>query len=257
LVGLIVRLIMAYGIEGLRGSGFGSDLDLFHFWAADLAEHGPFGFYDRGFFADYTPGYLYALWAVGVVGGWIGGAGDLIKLPAIITDVVLAYVVYRMVLDLGVTSGRARLAAFVVIVNPITWFDSVIWGQVDSFGTVFLLLAVRELWKDRPERAAILAVTAALIKPQLAILIPIVAFVTIRRALWPDGGYGDEAAPERTGFGWEQRWRGWIRILTTGLAGFVTGWTFALVRNATTFLSAVVLRRNADTGPFSRFLDSI
>ncbi|MEO6026259.1 MAG: NAD(P)/FAD-dependent oxidoreductase [Candidatus Binatia bacterium] len=41
------------------------------------------------------------------------------------------------------------------------------------------------------------------------------------------------------------------------LAGFVTGWTFALVRNATTFLSAVVLRRNADTGPFSRFLDSI
>ena len=86
-----------------------------------------------------------------------------------------------------------------MIVNPITWFDSVIWGQVDSFGTVFLLLAVRELWKDRPERAAILAVTAALVKPQLAILVPIVAFVTIRRALWPDGGYGDEAAPERDG----------------------------------------------------------
>ena len=108
LVGLIVRLIMAYGIEGLRGSGFGSDLDLFHFWAADLAEHGPFGFYDRGFFADYTPGYLYALWAVGVVGSCDRRVGDLIKLPAIITDVVLAYVVYRMVLDLGVTSGRAR-----------------------------------------------------------------------------------------------------------------------------------------------------
>ena len=213
---------MAYGIEGLRGSGFGSDLDLFRFWATELAEHGPFGFYDRGFFADYTPGYLYALWLVGAVGGWVGGVGDLIKLPAIITDVVLAYVVYRMVLDLGVTAGRARLAALVVLVNPITWFDSVIWGQVDSFGTVFLLLAVRELWKDRPERAAILAVTAALIKPQLAILIPIVAFVTFRRALWPDGAFGDEAAPARTGFGWERRTRGWIRILTTGLAGFVT-----------------------------------
>ncbi|HEY3333627.1 MAG TPA: phospholipid carrier-dependent glycosyltransferase [Candidatus Limnocylindrales bacterium] len=213
---------MAYGIEGLRGSGFGSDLDLFRFWASELAQHGPFGFYDRGFFADYTPGYLYALWVVGVVGSWVGGVGDLIKLPAIITDVVLAYVVYRMVLDLGVTAGRARLAALVVIVNPITWFDSVIWGQVDSFGTVFLLLAVRELWKDRPERAAILAVTAALIKPQLAILIPIVAFVTFRRALWPIGAFGDEEAPERTGFGWERRTRGWIRILTTGIAGFVT-----------------------------------
>ena len=87
---------------------------------------------------------------------------------------------------------------------------------------MFLLLAVRELWKDRPERAAILAVTAALVKPQLAILVPIVAFVTIRRALWPAGGYGDEPAPERTGFGWERRTRGAIRILSTAVAGFVT-----------------------------------
>ena len=111
LVGLVVRLIMAYGIEGLRGSGFDSDLNLFRFWADNLATQGPYGFYDRGFFADYTPGYLYALWLVGLVGNAAGGIGDLIKLPAIITDVVLAYVVYRMVLDLGVTHGRARLAA--------------------------------------------------------------------------------------------------------------------------------------------------
>jgi hypothetical protein len=61
----------------------------------------------------------------------------------------------------------------------------VTWGQVDSFGVVFLLLGLRELWRDRPERAAIWAVIAALIKPQLAVLVPIVAAVTIRRALWP------------------------------------------------------------------------
>ena len=48
---------------------------------------------------------------------------------------------------------------------------------------MFLLLGLRELWRDRPERAAIFAVIAALIKPQLAILVPIVAVVTIRRAL--------------------------------------------------------------------------
>ena len=52
-------------------------------------------------------------------------------------------------------------------------------------GVVFLLLALRELWRDRPERAAIWAVIAAVIKPQLGILIPFVAVVTIRRALWP------------------------------------------------------------------------
>ena len=66
-----------------------------------------------------------------------------------------------------------------------------VWGQADSFGVVFLLLGLRELWRDRPERAAIYTVIAAIIKPQLGILIPLVAVVTIRRALWPAGGHGD------------------------------------------------------------------
>ena len=226
-IGLVARLILAYGLppffgSPIPGSGFKSDLDLFRYWADSLAQHGPYGFYDRGFFADYTPGYLYALWLVGVVGSFIGGVGDLIKLPAIITDVALAYVVYTMVREIGVTEKRARFAALVVIVNPITWFDSVVWGQVDSFGTVFLLLAVRELWRGRSERSAILAVVAALIKPQLAILVPIVAAVTIRRMLWPAGGYGDDDEPAIKGFGWERRVTGWIRIVTTGVAGLVT-----------------------------------
>ena len=72
---------------------------------------------------------------------------------------------------------------------------------------MFLLLGVRELWRGRHERAAVLAVVAALVKPQLAILVPIVAVVVIRRALWPKGGFGDEdeAAARRPGFAWERR----------------------------------------------------
>ena len=226
-IGLVARLILAYGLppffgSPIPGSGFKTDLDLFRYWADSLAQHGPFGFYDRGFFADYTPGYLYALWLVGIVGSLIGGIGDLIKLPAILTDVALAYVVYSMVLELGVTERRARLAALVVIVNPISWFDSVVWGQVDSFGTVFLLLAIRELWRGRTERSAVLAVVAALIKPQLAILVPIVGLVTIRRVLWPAGAWGDENPPAPSGTAWERRTTGWVRILTTAAAGFVT-----------------------------------
>ena len=44
-IGLIFRLILAYGIDGLRGSGFGADLGLFNYWADTLAQHGPWGFY--------------------------------------------------------------------------------------------------------------------------------------------------------------------------------------------------------------------
>lgn len=217
-VGLAFRLIIAYL---LPGSGFANDLGAFTHWARNLAAEGPFGFYDRPFFHDYTPGYLYALWLVGLVGQALGGIGDLIKVPAILADLALAWVVHGMVLELGGSRRRAQLAAAIVLVNPITWFDSVVWGQVDSVGVVFLLLAVRELWRGRTERSAILAVTAALIKPQLGILAPLVAAVTIRRALAPAGGWGDEPEPAPSGTSWERRTRGPIRILTTGLAGFL------------------------------------
>ena len=256
-IGLIFRLILAYGIDGLRGSGFGADLGLFNYWADTLAQHGPWGFYANASYADYTPGYLYALWPIGALrevarrrrrGQDI--TDSLIKLPAIITDVLLGYLVASMALELGVTRRRALIAAAVVILNPITWFDSVIWGQVDSFGTLFLLLGVRELWRGRSERAAVLAVVAALIKPQLAILVPIVAVVTIRRALWPKGGYGDEAEPRRRGFACELRDIGWLRILTTGAAGFLTavalsapfGLTVIGVSSTAPFLESSLLR---------------
>ena len=194
-LGLALRLIIAYL---LPGSGFGVDLNAFQFWAANLAANGPHGFYDRDFFHDYTPGYLYVLWLIGIVGQVIGGVGvGLIKIPAILADLVIGWLVWSMLLELGARRSLALGAAFVAVVNPISWFDSVVWGQVDSVGVVFLLLGLRDLWRDRPERSAIFAVIAALIKPQLGILIPLVVVVTIRRALWPIRDEQEEGGGER------------------------------------------------------------
>ncbi len=212
--GLALRLIIAYLIPG---SGFDADIGAFRFWASNLAANGPSGFYQRDFFHDYTPGYLYVLWAVGIAGKLLGGVGDLIKVPPILADLGIGWLAWSMVRELG---GRDRLAlgaALVAVLNPISWFDSVVWGQVDSFGVFFVLLGLREVWRDRPERAAIFTVIAAVIKPQLGILIPLVAVVTIRRALWPDGGFGDAARTGRP-----------IRILTTAVAGFATAWILCL-----------------------------
>jgi Gpi18-like mannosyltransferase/predicted membrane-bound dolichyl-phosphate-mannose-protein mannosyltransferase len=232
ILGLAFRLIIA---ALLPGSGFKIDIDSFAYWAQNLASQGPYGFYDRPFFHDYTPGYLYVLWLIGVVGGLIGqavsllghsfGLVDLLKVAPILGDVTLAYLAWSMARELGASERAARIGAFIVVVNPVTWVDSVLWGQVDSVGVVFLVLGLREVWRDRPERSAILAMLAALIKPQLGILIPIVAVVTIRRALWPSGGYGDDDPAEVVASGrtaWERRVHGPLRILTTGAAGLLT-----------------------------------
>ena len=72
-LGLVLRVILA---RLLPGSGFGVDLGAFRFWASNLATEGFNGFYDREFFHDYTPGYLYVLWLVGIIGNAAGGIGD-------------------------------------------------------------------------------------------------------------------------------------------------------------------------------------
>ncbi|MEO8438469.1 MAG: hypothetical protein ABI562_08400, partial [Chloroflexota bacterium] len=150
--------------------------------------------------------------------------------PAILADLAIGWLVWSMILELGGRRGVALTAAAVGVLNPISWFDSVVWGQVDSVGVAFLLLGVRSMWRDQPERAAFFAVIAALIKPQLGILIPILAVVTIRRALWPVADEASEGAPDvRPGGGLWQRFLDWerhtdhpIRIVTTGLVALAT-----------------------------------
>ena len=122
-LGLVFRLIIAYL---LPGSGFSNDIQAFRFWADQLADHGASGFYSRDFFIDYSPGYLYVLWAVGIVGNAVGGVGDLIKIPPILADLALAYVVWSMIRELGGSERVARIGAAIIVFNPITWIDSVV-----------------------------------------------------------------------------------------------------------------------------------
>ena len=178
-LGFALRLIIAYI---LPGSGFGVDLNAFRFWADNLATNGPWGFYERDFFHDYTPGYLYLLWFVGSIQHLLPGL-ELIKIPAILADLAVGWLIWSMVLELGGGNRAALIGAALYLFVPVTWFDSTIWGQVDSVGLVFLLLGLRELWRDRPERATAFAVVAAVVKPQLGILIPILLAVLLRRYL--------------------------------------------------------------------------
>ena len=189
-VGLVLRFMIAYVL--LPGSGFPNDLGAFQAWGNDIARHGPIGFYDRQSFIDYPPIYLLLLGLVSLPTG--GNMGELVKFIPMLADLGLAAMVWVMARDLGVNGRRAFIVALIVLINPVTWFNSSIWGQADSVGAIFLLIGLREIQKDRRETAAVFAVLAALTKLQLGILGFVVGFVILRRSLLPKTG---ERQPER------------------------------------------------------------
>ena len=183
-LGILLRVIIAY-VALPPDAGFAADLNSFRSWASELGTRGPWGFYARGIFVDYLPGYMWVLWALGSLGALITGSTDpgaLIKLPAILADGMLVFATARLAADLGAPRRGQLLAAVAMAVGPMIWLDSAVWGQVDSVGTAALLLSLSALIHGKTVRGAILAALAAVLKPQFGILIPIVAVLAFVRA---------------------------------------------------------------------------
>jgi Gpi18-like mannosyltransferase/predicted membrane-bound dolichyl-phosphate-mannose-protein mannosyltransferase len=232
LVGLLIRLTLAYVL--LPGSGFESDIGTFTAWALQLAEHGPGTFYATAGFADYPPGYLYVLWLVGSLGHLLApfANGDavsvtttLIKLPAIFADVAVAALLYGVVRSWRSPRNDAHrlalIAAALYLLNPVSWYDSAIWGQTDAFGALIVLVTVAALVRGNSEGAAGLAVLAALIKPQFGIvLLPVVGIVLLRRHLLrPGSGPRHSVLAPGALRTWLQTEQGPWRLISSGAVG--------------------------------------
>ena len=189
-LGILLRVIIAYAVLP-PDAGFAADLNSFRAWASELGTRGPWGFYARGIFVDYLPGYLWVLWALGSVSALITGSTDpgaLVKLPAILADGLLVLATVRLAADLGAPRRSQIAAAVAMAFGPMIWLDSAVWGQVDSIGTAALLYSLSALIRGQTVRGAIFAALAAVLKPQFGILIPIVgvlAFVRARSARDP------------------------------------------------------------------------
>jgi predicted membrane-bound dolichyl-phosphate-mannose-protein mannosyltransferase len=225
-LGLALRVFIAALYLPL--SGFAIDIGDFSAWGQRLASVGPSGFYEEGYFSDYPPGYLYVLWLLGTLGKaltpLVGGdaTGGLVKIPGILADIGIAWLLFAMVRRWGgelidrssvrISPEQAGLvAAAIYLFNPGTVFDSAVWGQIDSVGTLVLLATMYALGRGWTEAAAVGAVVALLVKFQFAFLIPVVAVVGIKRHL-----FGRSADPVHDGQ------RSAVRVLTSLAAGVAT-----------------------------------
>jgi predicted membrane-bound dolichyl-phosphate-mannose-protein mannosyltransferase len=179
-VGVVVRLL------AVRAQGFPTDVGTFQAWAERLAQVGPGGFYEPGYFSDYPPAFLYVLWLLGALfdGEFLRLAVKSISIPADIGIAVLAAAV------LWRTAGRAAgvAAAAIWSLQPGPIFAGPYWGQVDSVGTLPLFGSLVAAGSRRWWLAGALGALAALVKPQFGIALLAIAaaaaFEFIREARW-------------------------------------------------------------------------
>jgi dolichyl-phosphate-mannose--protein O-mannosyl transferase/Gpi18-like mannosyltransferase len=173
---ILVMLFLVKTMALLQFSGFGTDVGSYEAWALQIASQGPSHTYQAGYFLDYPPGYLYALWMAGVISNAIGASGDTLRIivesPALIADFFMCFVVFAY-LRRTEHSNLALIAMLMVALNPALLFDTVVWGQSDSVLTLVMWLAVVATLAGEYEISWALAAVAVLIKPQGLMIVPV------------------------------------------------------------------------------------
>lgn len=182
--GMLVRLYLAPKI-----AGHDADMNTFQAWASHAAKAGLTRFYMTDMFVDYPPGYIYVLYVLGLAVKLFHVAYNsptallIMKLPAMLADIATAYVIYRMACQRTGAAQSLGLALLFVF-NPAVIVNSAVWGQVDSFFALFLLLSLREGANNRLERSAMMFAVTVLIKPQALIFTPVLLLAFYREGSW-------------------------------------------------------------------------
>ena len=179
LIGLLLLLLagLAIRLAVLDAKGHPGDAIVIGRWADNLARYGPWNFYQHD--GSVYPALLYAYWPIGV---FLDGADQAraIKGLSIPFDLAVAVVAWYAASQL-VGRGRALIAPTLYLFNPAVLLAGPVWGQVDSAGTLVLLIALLVLAAGRFGWAGALAMLAGLVKPQFGLVMLPVATVAIMR----------------------------------------------------------------------------
>lgn len=160
-------------LAALVFKGYPVDVGCFTSWATQMAKLGPSNFYQSGIFCDYPPGYMLILWPIGLLGRLVGGTAEwMIKLPSMLCDLWLIYVLYSQA-RIRASAKTALLLCALYAFNPLPYLAGSIWGQADSVPAVLLLITVIYASNRQWKKALPVYVLSVLIKPQALMVGPL------------------------------------------------------------------------------------
>lgn len=177
---VLLKIYLAPIVEG-----FPNDIGCFRSWSFHASQD-LLNFYTGGFFCDYPPLYIYVLSFVGKIINLFNldysstAALVLIKLPSIIAESVTAYLIYSEAKK-NLKSEVAFILSLAYVLNPAVVLNSTIWGQVDAFFSLIIVIMVMMVKRERITDAAMLLALAILMKPHGLIFGPVLLIEIIRR----------------------------------------------------------------------------
>ncbi len=112
------------------------------------------------------------------------GLTALIKLPAVIADLLTAVLIYRLVRRETGHGRPALIWAGLYAFNPAVWYTSAWWGQLEALHALCMVLSLAAAAGGRTGRAWGWLAAGVLVKPHAAIIAPVLLV-----AGWREGGW--------------------------------------------------------------------
>jgi Gpi18-like mannosyltransferase len=136
IVGVALAVAVRYSLLSFKSGDY---LDYTRKWYNTIKSLGFSGF--RTDFSNYNPPYLYLLY---FIIRFFPDIPSLIvtKLPSIVSDFILAWLVMRIVRLKYPQSPIPLFAGFTALFAPTVILNSAFWGQADSLYTTFLMAAL-------------------------------------------------------------------------------------------------------------------
>jgi Gpi18-like mannosyltransferase len=159
----------------------------FEAWFRTAADNGLRQFYSLTP-CDYPPFNVYFFWSFGSLAKAFSLFGTsqiayMVKLVPTIFDVATAFLIFvftRSRLDFKMAALATAIYAF----NPAVIYNSAVWGQFDAIYTFFLVLSLMLALSSKPELSAVTYALGVLTKPQAIALLPLIAYLILRKHGW-------------------------------------------------------------------------
>lgn len=179
LAGAIIRMYSAANYYGHE-----TDMACFLGWSDLAYKDGISQFYVSEGFHDYPPGYVYVMYLLGAVKNTLhlqnGMLWMFIKLPAIICDLITAYLVYH-ISKKRFSKCISSVFALLLVLNPAVILNSSVWGQVDSVLSMFCVLSIYLASEKKLVPSFFAFGLGILIKPQAMFVAPVLVYAVIEQ----------------------------------------------------------------------------